>query len=56
VDRHALIGQGEIGEDLFRYLVNDRRFKKIPGVLETPIPKGETYRAEVELLKSLVEK
>ncbi len=56
VDRHALIGQGEIGEDLFRYLVNDPRFKKIPGVLETPIPKGETYRAEVELLESLVEK
>jgi deoxyribonuclease-4 len=56
VDRHALIGQGEIGEDLFRYLVNEPRFKTVPGVLETPIPKGETYRAEVEYLTSLVEK
>ena len=53
VDRHALIGKGEIGIELFRYLVNASRFRSLPGVLETPIPKGETYAAEIDLLKSL---
>ncbi len=56
VDRHALIGRGEIGIELFRYLVNEPRFKELPGVLETPIAKGQTYRDEVDLLKSLVER
>jgi deoxyribonuclease-4 len=55
VDRHALIGQGEIGAELFRYLVNEPRFKEMPGVLETPIAKGQTYRDQVDLLKSLAE-
>jgi deoxyribonuclease IV len=36
VDRHAGIGLGEIGEDFFRRLVTDRRFAKLPMVLETP--------------------
>jgi deoxyribonuclease-4 len=36
VDRHAEIGEGEIGIEPFRWLVNDRRFDGIPSVLETP--------------------
>lgn len=39
VDRHAGIGRGEMGLEPFRYLLNDRRFKKTPMYLETP--KGE---------------
>jgi deoxyribonuclease-4 len=39
VDRHEHIGKGCIGVDAFRMLVNDRRFAKIPMLLETP--KGE---------------
>ncbi len=36
VDRHAHIGQGFIGLEAFRLLVNDRRFARIPKILETP--------------------
>ena len=36
VDRHAAIGQGQIGLDAFRWLVNDPRFAKRPMILETP--------------------
>jgi deoxyribonuclease-4 len=36
VDRHAAIGQGQIGLDAFRLLVNDPRFAKKPMILETP--------------------
>lgn len=36
VDRHAHIGQGRIGLEAFRLLVNDRRFVGIPMYLETP--------------------
>jgi deoxyribonuclease IV len=36
VDRHAGLGLGQIGEDCFRWLVNDRRFAKRPMILETP--------------------
>lgn len=36
VDRHAHIGEGKIGLEAFRHIVNDSRFKKHPGCLETP--------------------
>ena len=36
VDRHEWIGDGFIGKDTFRYLMNDARFAEIPGVVETP--------------------
>jgi deoxyribonuclease-4 len=39
VDRHAHIGHGEIGLPGFRQIMNDRRLRKIPLLLETP--KGE---------------
>src|SRR5690606_9124847 len=35
-DRHMLIGQGQIGADPFRWLVQDKRAKKVPLILETP--------------------
>ena len=43
VDRHAHIGQGELGLEAFRLLVNDPRFRKHPMILETPKegPEGE---------------
>lgn len=40
VDRHAHIGKGEIGLPAFRCLMNDKRFRNIPKILETP--KGDT--------------
>jgi deoxyribonuclease IV len=36
VDRHASIGQGEVGIDAFRRLVTDPRFRHLPMILETP--------------------
>ncbi|HUP61555.1 MAG TPA: deoxyribonuclease IV [Thermoanaerobaculia bacterium] len=36
VDRHQHIGEGEIGLDAFRLLLNDARFRHIPKVIETP--------------------
>jgi deoxyribonuclease-4 len=36
VDRHAHIGEGRLGLEPFRLLVNDRRFRHIPMYLETP--------------------
>ena len=50
-DRHEHIGEGMIGIDAFRNLVNDSRLKKIPMVLETP--KDETLADDVRNLKKL---
>lgn len=36
VDRHAHIGQGEIGETAFRTIMRDRSLAGVPKVLETP--------------------
>ena len=35
VDRHEHIGQGCLGEEPFRRLLHDRRFKKLPILIET---------------------
>ena len=36
VDRHAPLGDGEIGWECFKYIAKDSRFDNIPLVLETP--------------------
>lgn len=36
VDRHAPLGEGEIGWECFRYIASDSRFDDIPLILETP--------------------
>lgn len=36
VDRHAPLGDGEIGWECFRYIAQDSRFDNIPLILETP--------------------
>lgn len=35
-DRHEHIGEGQIGEEAFRCLVNDPRFENVPILIETP--------------------
>lgn len=55
VDRHAPIGQGCIGQEAFRLLVNDPRFHGLPMIIETP--KGDDMaedRENLGLLRSLV--
>ena len=44
IDRHEHIGQGYLGSEFFRTLLNDARFKNIPAILETP--KGKTAHGE----------
>jgi deoxyribonuclease-4 len=51
IDRHAHIGQGHIGLEGFRFLMNDDRFASVPMVLETP--KGPEMAQDVMNLKVL---
>jgi deoxyribonuclease IV len=53
-DRHANLGQGTIGKDVLRKVINHPKLKKIPFILETPglaTPQGA--RQELALLKAL---
>ena len=53
VDRHHSLTQGELGLDVFRYIMNSDHFNDIPMVLETI---DETiWPEEIQLLYSLVE-
>lgn len=55
VDRHAHIGEGELGPDPFRFILNDERFADLPGILETPKDDdGEDDRRNMATLRSLV--
>jgi deoxyribonuclease-4 len=40
VDRHEHIGEGKIGLEGFRLLMNDKRWEEIPKILETPKEEG----------------
>ena len=51
VDRHEHIGQGEIGLEGFRNLLNDPRFAKHPMTLETP--KGKDLQEDRDNLATL---
>src|SRR5207237_10136269 len=51
VDRHEHIGKGRIGPDAFGFIMRNRRFSKIPKVLETP--KGKDLREDVMNLRTL---
>lgn len=59
VDRHEHIGEGELGLEPFRHLLNDRRFSKVPMYLETP--KGDRDGTNLDAMNlatllSLIEK
>jgi deoxyribonuclease-4 len=47
VDRHEHIGKGCLGLETFRRLLNDRRFKDSPMLLETPKDDGLERRRSV---------
>ena len=51
-DRHADIGAGEIGRAAFRRLVNDERFSRLPGLLETP-KEDDGDRRNLDLLRKM---
>lgn len=57
VDRHEHIGQGKLGLEPFRHLLNDKRFRELPMYLETPkdLHEGESWDAiNLRTLRSLV--
>jgi deoxyribonuclease-4 len=56
VDRHEHIGRGAIGIDAFRCIMNDRRLKDVPKILETPKGKDavDYDRINLNRLRSLV--
>lgn len=55
VDRHQHIGEGKIGLSGFRLLMNDKRWEKIPKILETPKEGGTTRDIKnLNVLKSLI--
>ena len=53
-DRHQKIGEGAIGLDAFRRIINHPALKNLPFFLETPNDM-EGYACEISLLKSMVE-
>jgi deoxyribonuclease IV len=55
VDRHEHIGDGQLGLDSFRFLLNDDRFRGIPKLLETPKKiEHESDRRNLATLRSLL--
>jgi len=54
VDRHHSLGEGEIGWDAFKFIMNDERMDDIPLVLETI--DESIWAQEIENLYNLIEK
>ena len=52
VDRHDQIGEGLLGEEVFRRIMNDPRFDNIPIILETP--DESRWKKEIKLLYGLI--
>jgi deoxyribonuclease-4 len=53
LDRHEHIGRGRLGLEVFRALLNDRRFEHAAFIAETPIDDPGDDLRNVEALKSL---
>lgn len=55
VDRHEHIGQGTLGLNPFRFILNDPRFATVPKILETPKgEKDEMDAVNLMILRGLV--
>jgi deoxyribonuclease IV len=54
LDRHANLGEGEIGERGIAVFLSDPRFERLPALLETPGPEGHgTEAPEIVLARRL---
>ena len=53
VDRHASLGEGALGLDAFRQIMQDHRLDGIPMILETP--DDTRWKGEIEILKGMVQ-
>jgi len=56
VDRHWHIGEGAIGLDGFKLLLNHSAFKEVPKVMETPKKTEEDDPKNMKVVRSLVDK
>ena len=54
LDRHQNIGEGEIGLEGFRRIVNHPQLRDKPFILETPVEKPGDDRRNLDTLKSLL--
>jgi deoxyribonuclease IV len=56
VDRHEHIGEGYIGMNMFELLMNDKRFKDVPKIIETPKHKNGSDADKMNLnrLRTLI--
>lgn len=55
VDRHAAIGEGEIGLNAFALVLNEPRLAAVPGILETPKgDDGQEDRRNMATLRGLI--
>jgi deoxyribonuclease-4 len=53
-DRHANLGEGELGADGIRVFLGERRFESMPVLLEVPGPTGHgPDKAQIEIAKRL---
>jgi deoxyribonuclease IV len=52
-DRHAIMGEGELGEKGCAVFISEPRFEKLPGVLETGRDHGSPAAEDVALAKKL---
>ncbi len=53
-DRHAKIGEGQIGISALQKFLKSEKLAHIPFLLETPVDDEEEYRDEIVLLKRLI--
>lgn len=54
VDRHWHIGQGEIGREGFRLIVNHPKLKSLPGIMETPKKEEGDDKRNMKVIRELV--
>jgi deoxyribonuclease IV len=55
LDRHYHIGMGKIGENGFKTLINDKRIKNLPLIMETPIDSLRGDKENLDYVKRLLD-
>ncbi|MCQ8903379.1 MAG: deoxyribonuclease IV [Methanothrix sp.] len=53
LDRHEHIGMGKIGLDGFAAVINDRRLRELPMIMETPVDDRRDDRGNLEVVRGL---
>ena len=56
LDRHYHIGLGKIGEEGFKFLLNNKKLYHIPFIMETPVDDVRTDQDNIEYVKNLLKR